>query len=243
MAIKFIIFDFDDTLESFRPYYDEANVFIIKKIADKYNLDAGKVLRIFNKVKNKIDISRRRPTIAHNRKVWVFYLLKKLKVISDSEQLDREAESLKNEYWKIINNKVKLFPKTKQVLEKLRKKYSIVILSSSDGELKIKLDRIEKLGIIDYFDDIYTTDKPDISKPHFIIYKNILKEHGFRPDETLVVGDHPRWDLRIPKKMGMTTVWTQQAFKMDKNLRYVDYKIDRIEELPALIEKINRVKY
>ncbi|MBN2421889.1 HAD family hydrolase [Candidatus Woesearchaeota archaeon] len=239
MAVKFIIFDFDDTLENFRPFYDEITVSLIKKIADKYELDAGKVLKIFDKLKNKIDIPRRRPTVAHNRKVWFFYLLKKLKVISDSEQLEKEAESLKNEYWKIMNNKVELFPKTKEVLDKLKKKYSIVILSSSDGELKIKLDRIEKLGITGYFDGIYTTDNPDISKPHFIIYKNILEKHGFKPDETLVVGDHPRWDLKVPKRLGMTTVWTQEAFKVDKTLRYVDYTINKIEELPGLIERIN----
>jgi hypothetical protein len=40
--------------------------------------------------------------------------------------------------------------------------------------------------------------------------------------------------------MGMTTVWTQQSIKVSMDFNYVDYKIDNIEELPELIEMINK---
>lgn len=236
--IKLIITDFDNTLEQFYFLDFKVEQYMADYVSNKYDINKKKFLRLWNVQKNdknfdELDVKK------DSRLRWlknIFLILNKRlnKKVSNSALI-----KLEKIYWREINKLVYLYPGVKNVFGKLKKKYKIVMLSNSDGSKNIKLFRINKLGLKKYFDLILTTDDTGYNKPDRRNIEIIMKRFGVKPSEIIVLGDYPRLDLEQPKKMGITTILTKQSGMPRKKYGYIDYEINNIKELPALIRKID----
>jgi len=124
------------------------------------------------------------------------------------------------------------------VIELHRKGYKLGIVTSRLNDSAIK--GLKHFGLMDYFESIIGADDTDIHKPDPTPAFMALKELGGNPSETIIVGDS-QYDILCGKNAGITSVvvgWS--ALPMEIILKYEpDYVVESMEELMALVEKLN----
>jgi putative hydrolase of the HAD superfamily len=89
--------------------------------------------------------------------------------------------------------RTKLLPHTMEVLEYLRPKYKMFILSNGFREVQYK--KIDNSGLTSFFDGVILSEDAGFNKPHPEIFNYALQKTGMKREETLMIGDS--WDADI----------------------------------------------
>ncbi len=85
------------------------------------------------------------------------------------------------------------YPEVRQVLEELRGRFRLFILSNFDARLKGILDG---LGLLPLFESVVISSDTGYSKPHAGIFSHAARLAGLKPDECLHVGDEKQADFQ-----------------------------------------------
>jgi putative hydrolase of the HAD superfamily len=88
-----------------------------------------------------------------------------------------------------------LYPEVIEVLETLRPRFDLAVISNFDGRLRMIF---EHLGVSRFFAHVFLSSELGADKPDPEIYRRALKLSGVAPNETLHVGDDPvrDWEAR-----------------------------------------------
>jgi putative hydrolase of the HAD superfamily len=81
-----------------------------------------------------------------------------------------------------------LYPDVVEVLEALRPRFDLAVVSNFDGRLRMIL---EHLGVSQFFAHVFLSSELGADKPDPLIYHRALKLSRLAPNETLHVGDDP----------------------------------------------------
>ena len=99
-----------------------------------------------------------------------------------------------------------LVPEAKQMLENLRAKgYRLFAASNSFGHLQ--RNRLERAGILSYFEDTYISMDIGYDKPDIRFYQAALKRCGLEPQEVLMIGDSMTTDVLGAQAAGMDALF------------------------------------
>lgn len=93
-----------------------------------------------------------------------------------------------------------LFPEVRAVLEMLRPRYRLGIISNFDGRLRAILAH---LGIAAHFQPIVISSEVGSDKPDPRIFQHALESAGVAPDAAVHVGDDPARDWRAAEAAGL----------------------------------------
>ena len=93
----------------------------------------------------------------------------------------------------------------------------------------------------DCFDEAVFTGDIGVHKPEAEPFLLLSRKIGIPPEELLYVGDHPLNDVEGSRRVGYTPVWVKTigAWYFD-DIEKAPYEMDTVEELPSLLEKINK---
>jgi HAD superfamily hydrolase (TIGR01509 family) len=109
-------------------------------------------------------------------------------------------------------------------------------LYTASGERSAELDGyLSGMGVRDCFERLYGPDLIDVFKGGPRYYQRLLADAGVSPAEALIVDDSPR-ALTWARQAGARTVLVAAA---DAGLAEVEAVIDRLAELPALIDHLS----
>jgi putative hydrolase of the HAD superfamily len=113
---------------------------------------------------------------------WIFhtYLLDDLNEGRDGLVQDLVRNTQDSANWD------QLLPGTRAVLERIRQKYRIAVISNADGKIKNVLSRC---GIADCFESITDSGIVGFEKPRAEIFEAALRTMNVRADQSLYVGD------------------------------------------------------
>jgi putative hydrolase of the HAD superfamily len=100
-----------------------------------------------------------------------------------------------------------LYPETFEVLEKLRPRFQLAVVSSFDGRLRMIL---EQLGIAKFFGNVFVSSELGVDKPHPEIFRRALNFAKLRPEQVLHIGDDPKRDWEAAAAAGL------HVFKLDR---------------------------
>lgn len=128
------------------------------------------------------------------------------------------------------------YPGVRKTLEEL-KNYKKAIISNKREALSRRI--IEGLGLDIFFDMIIGSDSTPEKKPSPLPILKVLNEFGLKPDEAIMVGDS-NLDIEAGKAAGIKTVSVTYGYRPYDMIKDADYVIDRIEELPGVIQMIDR---
>ncbi|MGA1979381.1 MAG: HAD family hydrolase [Sedimentisphaerales bacterium] len=102
------------------------------------------------------------------------------------------------------------------------------------------LDRhLRQLGILDFFPCRLYSYQFDFRKPDIRIFQTAAQRIGESPQDILFVGDRINKDIIPAVKAGMQVVLKDAYTNIGKKIPEGVWKIDKLAELPGLIEKIN----
>jgi len=101
---------------------------------------------------------------------------------------------------------VEIYPETEEVLKSLKGKYKLVCLSRSAKEI-VELS-LSLLGILDYFDKIFSTVSDfNCAQKSKEAYLQICDKMNVKPGEVLHIGDSYERDYLEPKKAGLNVLF------------------------------------
>ncbi len=230
VGLKAVLFDFDDTLEDWsgsRPRrYDECT-----RLAAELGLEPGEFIKRFKDIEYRF-LTRERSVAKFDRTLWFGAALKSFGI-----EDGKLARKLCDAYWEAALS-CKAMPGAQELIRSLKGKYKLGIISDSDGSRSIKLRRMKHLGLYEDFRAVITGDVIKAVKPDIRLFQLSAKRLGVRPEEILMVGDHPETDLLGAKQVGMATCWIRHGYWSDnttKNYPYVDFVIERIADVKKVV--------
>jgi len=94
-----------------------------------------------------------------------------------------------------------LYPEVAEVLEKLRPRFQLAVISNFDGRLRFIL---EHLGISKFFAHVFISSELGADKPDPEIYRRALNLLRLKPAEVLHVGDDPDRDWKGAAAAGLS---------------------------------------
>jgi putative hydrolase of the HAD superfamily len=100
-----------------------------------------------------------------------------------------------------------LYPEVLGVLEQLRPRFQLAVISNFDGRLRFIL---QHLGISNYFSYIFISSELGADKPDPEIFRRALKIIHLNADEVLHVGDDPERDWKAAAAAGLL------VFRLDR---------------------------
>lgn len=157
-----------------------------------------------------------------NRELWVLYGDNKI----TKEQLNAErytyplhamgvpdADAVGARFWEESMKRLplgkQLMPHAREVLEYLRPRYKMYILSNGFSELQAR--KMQSAGIGRYFDGVVLSDDIGVNKPHRAIFEHALHVAGVTADRALMIGDNYEVDAKGAYGAGIDQVFYNAA--------------------------------
>lgn len=141
------------------------------------------------------------------------------------------AKSVSDDFLERTTTKTKLIDGTIDLLEYLKLKYRMYILSNGFTEVQYK--KIENSGLKAYFEKIILSEDAKINKPHPDIFTYALINTNSRRDQTIMIGDS--WDADIVGAYNshIDQIWFNPKGEQHKEFEptYTVAKLNEIKEI------------
>ena len=151
----------------------------------------------------------------------------------------QQIKDMFNDTMRNANMKYITFTDTPELMRDLREDGLKIGLATSDIEESAN-KTLKELEIFEYFDYIGADDGVKQAKPAPDMYVEFMEKTGLSADEIAVVGDTCN-DMLFGKNNGGTSIGVLSGVSSKEDLEEIaDYIIDSVEELPELIERLNK---
>jgi 2-haloalkanoic acid dehalogenase type II len=125
------------------------------------------------------------------------------------------------------------FPEVYPVLEALRPRYRLAVLSNADDDFLTAALARNNL----HFDTVVTSEQAGAIKPDPAIFHYLTARLGLSPAEVLYVGDNPVPDVLGPRQAGLRVAWVNRAgVRRPRRVPPPDIRVrDLTSLLPSLV--------
>ncbi len=226
---KHLFFDLDRTLWDF----EKNSVKVLETIFEKRELD-----KVFPDFNTFVKIYK-----AHNEHLWDLYKLRKIK----KEELRNErflltlkdfgvndailAEHMGDDYVELSPLQTILFPDTIAVLDNLKAKYQLYVITN--GFVEVQYKKLKNSGLDSYFDRVITSEEAKASKPKPEIFHAALSAANAKKTESLMIGDDLENDILGAKKFGLDQVYFNPS--KENHQEIVTFEISKLKELIEIL--------
>lgn len=204
--IKGVIFDYGGTIDTNSVHwaevlwsaYEKSEVPVTKEQFREAYVYGERTLAKFPLVKpcdNFLQVLRIKLHVEIARLVELKYLN------ADAAQQNVYAENIANICYNHVLDVLKV---TRSVVDKLSKKYKLVLVSNFYGNVETVL---KDFCLYDYFTEIVESSVVGVRKPDPAIYQLGVDAMGFAANEIMVIGDSYGKDMVPAKKVGCITTW------------------------------------
>lgn len=124
------------------------------------------------------------------------------------KQLDAKGDAIKmnNEYMTRLSNAATPYPGAAELLEELAEFATLAVVSNATERVQMK--RLEKSGLLPFFDDIFVSEKLGVTKPSPKFFNEAMRRLGVRSKErVLVIGDSLAADIKGGQNAKLDTCW------------------------------------
>ena len=134
-------------------------------------------------------------------------------------------------YLQMLPEKMHLFDDTIEVLDYLKPKYKLHIITNGFEEVQFK--KINNSGINHYFDYIITSETAGYQKPDIQIFKHAFQKTNASAADSIFIGDSLEADIEGAKRAGMDHVFYNPKEK--KHSAILMYEISELKELKKIL--------
>jgi putative hydrolase of the HAD superfamily len=222
MDIKHVFFDLDHTLWDFEKNSDLA----FQKVFDKQNitLDLEAFLTVYKplnlqywKLYREEKITKSELRYGRLKKTFdaVSYLIS-----------DDLIDVIAVEYIDFLPDFNHLFNGTFEILEYLKNKYKLHIITNGFEEIQTK--KMETSNILHYFDVVVTSESVGVKKPNAKVFYHALKVANANIENSIMIGDNIEADVLGALNIGMKSI----------HCNFEDEKVDELnfKSITSLLE-------
>ena len=140
---------------------------------------------------------------------------------------DEDALKIFDIYLHRYEENWKLFDDAKDVLDNLKTKYKLGIITNGDGIQQRR--KIDKTRIDKYFYQIIISSEIGYSKPKKEVFNIACNKIEELPENCIMIGDSFKLDIEGAKNVGLKAIWINRR---DENIEYKN----QIKELKELLK-------
>jgi putative hydrolase of the HAD superfamily len=174
-----------------------------------------------------------------------FDMLALLKKVGAKKAIVLESQQWQHLAWlwyEPLSKTARIEPNIAGTLAKLKELGLKLGIVSNTSLNRCCLDKhLEQLGILDYFTVRVYSCELDFRKPDPRIFEIAAQRIGQAFENILFVGDHIKNDVDAAASLGMQAALLVNSTNASKKIPQGTWRINRLAELPSLIEKINAV--
>jgi 2-haloacid dehalogenase len=124
------------------------------------------------------------------------------------------------------------FPEVYPVLEALRPRYQLAVLSNADDDFLTAALQRNNLQ----FDTVVTSEQTGAIKPNPAIFHYLTDRLGLDPEQVLYVGDSPIPDILGPRQAGLKVAWVNRlGVRRPRSVPPPDIRVRNLTELLPLL--------
>ncbi len=221
--IKAILFDGDDTLYQTKRFVKEMDMQVMKRLSRRTKQPQKKLYDEWHAIVKKL--RRYKDPKVRCRDYSYSLLLKKYKIKKAAKFGKKEYEFFN----RCLIKKMKPMPNIKPVLNRLKKRYKIAVVTNDNRKRAMR--KIKKFGLNKYFRIVITSTEVGKVKPEKKYFTLAAKKLGVKTRECLVVGNNPADDIKPAKQLGIKTI----AF----NGKDGTYNTKNHKELLRILKRLN----
>jgi putative hydrolase of the HAD superfamily len=198
-----LFFDLDHTLWDF----ETNSLLTLRELFVKYELD--KVFKSFDQFYESYE--------KHNEQLWVLY--REGRITKENLNFDRfytpfsqmgltDKETARNfgqDYLTLSSTKTALMPNAMMVLDALRKKYKLHVITN--GFKEVQFIKLKNSNLEQYFSKIFISETIGASKPKTAFFEYAVKSANARKKECLIIGDNLDTDIDGAINFGLDYVF------------------------------------
>jgi len=213
VGIRAVIFDVSGTLIDPKSS-ERAHKTILTKIFG----DSKKAEAVFPKFKDYVSEIFNKASLPGNYKNYYEICYEALLKILDNEKYKITLNDYKKLYMEIVPQVEELFPEVIPILEMLRKKYKMGVVTDGDREYIERL--FELKGLSKFFDVVVCSEDVNEYKPNPKAFKKALELLDVQAEEAIYIGDNPIKDKEGPERVGMKAIIVENGISLN-NIRHL----------------------
>lgn len=233
--IKYLLWDIDNTLLSF----DLAERASMTKGFDKFGLDIGdeKALEVYKNINDKYwkmlekgHMTREEILIGRFEEFFDLYN------IAYDERLVNDFNLF---YQEELGKQVFFNDYAEEVLHKLSKDYKQYAVTN--GSKVAQSGKLKNSGLDKVFDGVFISEDLGYDKPSKEFFDMVFYQIGSdNRDDYIIIGDSLTSDICGGNNAGIRTIWYNKDGKENIHGVRVDYMVDKLSDIPAIIKEINK---
>lgn len=144
---------------------------------------------------------------------------------------DDLSEQLATGYVKRSPHQTNLLPHTMETLHHLTDEgYAMHIITN--GFKEVQFIKLEKSGLIPFFDIILCSEEAGANKPARIVFDQAMEQANARPENSVMIGDNYHADIIGAENAGMRAIFFDPQFQReDTSHKWIIRKLSEIPEL------------
>lgn len=227
--IEFLFLDLDDTILDF---HKAERVALAKTIRDFGVEPTEEILSRYHVINKwhweQLELGQlTRPQVLSGRFRMLF---EELGIDADPEAVTaRYSENLAIGHW--------FLPGAEEAVNVLSKKYRLFL--ASNGTASVQKGRMTSANLYRFFEKVFVSQEIGHNKPAPAYFDACFRQiPDFDPDKAMIVGDSLTSDMKGGNNAGIKTCWVNPSHRpRDPGIR-VDYEIETLAQLPALLDTL-----
>ena len=233
--IKYLLWDIDNTLLSF----DLAERASMTKGFDKFglNISDDKALEVYKNINDKYwkmlekgEMTREEILTGRFEEFFDLY------DIAYDEKLVNDFNLF---YQEELGKQVFFNDYAEEVLQKISKDYKQYAVTN--GSKIAQTGKLKNSGLDKVFDGVFISEDLGVDKPYKEFFDIVFDQIGSdNRDDYIIIGDSLTSDIRGGNNAGIRTIWYNKDGKENIHGVRVDYMVDKLSDIPAIIKEINK---
>jgi len=225
--IEFLFLDLDDTILDFH----KAERIAINKTLGEFGLEpTEEVLRRYHLINKAHWEMLERGELTRAEVLWKRFdqLFREFGVAADPHGCaTRYMENLSIGHY--------FLPRAEETVDALSKKYRLFL--ASNGNASVQKGRMTSANLYRFFEQVFVSEEIGHNKPSKAYFDACFARiPGFDPEKALMVGDSLSSDIKGGNNAGIRTCWVNPNHGPRNPEIHVDYEIEALHQLPALLE-------
>lgn len=228
--MKVVCFDLDGTISDLGDGENRARLIIIDRLAQESGVPREEVTGVYDIewAKTKLEYMSLVADGLEDIDIRERHMGKVLDIIG----LDSSPLEYAEVYCSETMDGIYIYPDAMKVMDELGKKYRLTMITN--GASKWQREKIEKLGIGSYFDEIIVSGELGYHKPSPVIFQEMTQRTGVDPGEIIYIGNDYMKDIHGAKSSGWRTAWVKRTDEV-RDETVPDYTINELSEFLDLI--------
>lgn len=208
MFFKGVLIDLDNTLYDYDGAHNAALIKALAYLAELSGITIEQMNHDYNSATAETHLNLGNTASSHN-KILNFQKLCEKYVVDYTHLLKME-----NIYWETFNASVKLNENVIQLLN-FFKEHSVKMCLITDYVLVYQLNKLDSLGILNYFNRIVSSEEVGTEKPNPRMFQRALDKLNLTKDDVLMLGDNYHKDILGAKAAGIYGLWFNKLWQHD----------------------------